>query len=70
MTSVLFVIARTYLNQLKCDYLKNKKLFSQSFLVFLKSTWSFEHLEKEKDEPHSLCISEIMDCEKLGYLNV
>ena len=46
-------------------YLKNKILFE----AFLKCAWKLEHFEK-KDEYLSLIISEIMDCERGGYLNV
>ena len=46
-------------NKFKSHYLKNKKLFV-NFLL---------HFEK-KDEYPSLIISEIMDCEIGGYLNV
>ena len=37
-------------------------MFSQFFIRFLKSTFSFKQFEK-KDEPHSLCFSEIIDSE-------
>ena len=39
------------------------------FIAFLKCAWKLEHFEK-KDEYPSLIISEIMDCERGGYLNV
>ena len=45
------------------------KIFSQFFTAFLNSTFNFEHFEK-KDESHSLCLSEIVDCEIDVYLNV
>ena len=35
----------------------------------MKYAWNLEHFEK-KDEYPSLSISEIMDCERGGYLNV
>ena len=39
-------------------------------MQFWKKRWvSLEHFEK-KDEYPSLIISEIMDCERGGYLNV
>ena len=50
-------------NKFKAHYLKNKKTFRQFFIAFLKC---FE----KKDEYPSLIISEIMDCERGGYLNV
>ena len=38
-------------------------------MAFLKCAWNLEHFEK-KDEYPSLTISEIMDFERGGYLNV
>ena len=38
--------------------------FSQFFSAFLKSILNFESFEKE-DDPHSSCISDITDSEKL-----
>ena len=35
----------------------------------MKCAWKLEHFEK-KDEYLSLIISEIMDCERGGFLNV
>ena len=43
--------------------------FSQFFIAFLECAWKLEHLEK-KDEYSSLNISEIIDAEIRGYLNV
>ena len=37
--------------------------FSQFFSPFLESALNFEHFQK-KDDPHSLCISEITDHER------
>ena len=42
---------------------KNKTPFSEFLYVFLKSRLTFEHFEK-KDDPQSLCISEITDCKR------
>ena len=53
-------------NKFKRHYLKN---FWGFFIAFLKCAWNLEHFEK-KDEYPSLIISEIMDCERGGYLNV
>ena len=41
---------------------KKQKTFSEVFSAFLKSRLNFEHFRK-KDDPHSLCISEIADCQ-------
>ena len=46
-----------------------QKSFSQFFIAFLKCAWNLEHFFK-KDECSSVIISEIIDAEKRGYLNV
>ena len=44
--------------------LSNKqKIFSEPFSAIPKSRSNFQHFEK-KDDSHSLCISEITDCER------
>ena len=43
--------------------------FSGSFIAFLKCAWNLEHFQ-QKDEYPSLIISEIIDVERRGYLNV
>ena len=48
---------------------QKQKTFSQFFIAFLKCAWNLEHFQK-KDEYPSLIISEIIDAEKRGYLNV
>ena len=45
------------------------KDFLWIFIAFLKCACNLENFEK-KDEYPSLIISEIMDCERGGYLNV
>ena len=55
-------------NKFKRHFLKNKT-FCQCFIAFLKCAWYVEHFEKKDDYP-SLIISEIMDSEGGGYLNV
>ena len=55
-------------NKFKRHY-QNKRHFSGFVIAFLKCAWNLEHFEK-KDEYPSLIISEIMDCERSGYLNV
>ena len=45
------------------------KILSGFFIGFLKCTWNLEHFPK-KDEYPSLIISEIIDAERRGYLNV
>ena len=46
-----------------------QKTFSRFFIAFLKCAWNLENFPK-KDEYSSLIISEIIDTEKRGYLNV
>ena len=46
-----------------------QKTFSEFFIAFLKCAWNLEHFQK-KDEYPSLTISEIIDAEWRGYLNV
>ena len=48
---------------------QNQKTFSELFITFLKCAWNLENFP-QKDEYHSLIISEIIDAEKRGYLNV
>ena len=46
-----------------------QKTFSRFFIAFLKCAWNLENFQK-KDECPSLIISEIIDAERRGYLNV
>ena len=46
-----------------------QKTFSGLFIAFLKCAWNLEYFQK-KDEYSSLIISEIIDAERRGYLNV
>ena len=55
-------------NKFKRHYLKNKRVF-EFFIAFLKCACNLEHFEQKYEYP-SLIISEIMDCESGGYLNV
>ena len=48
---------------------QKQKIFSRFFIEFLKCAWNLEHFQK-KDEYPSLIISEIIDAERRGYLNV
>ena len=48
---------------------QKQKALSQFFTAFLKCAWNLEHFQK-KDEYSSLIISEIIDAERGGYLNV
>ena len=44
-------------------------MFSGFFIAYLECASNLEHFEK-KDERPSLVISEIIDSERVGYLNV
>ena len=46
-----------------------QKTFSEFFNALLKCVWNLEHFQK-KDEYPSGTISEIIDAERRGYLNV
>ena len=46
-----------------------QKTFSGFFITFVKCASNLEHFQK-KDEYLSLIISEIIDAERRGYLNV
>ena len=48
---------------------QKQKIFSGFFIEFVKCAWNLEHFQK-KDEYSSLIISEIIDAESRGYLNV
>ena len=58
-----------FTQQFQTPLSKKKKIFSGFFIAFLKCAWNLEHFQK-KDEYSSLIISEIIDAERRGYLNV
>ena len=55
--------------QFQTPFSRKQKTFSGFFIAFLKCAWNLEHFRK-KDEYPSLIISEIIDAERRGYLNV
>ena len=55
--------------QFQTPAFQKQKIFSGFFIAFLKYAWNFEHFKK-KHEYSSLIISEIIDAERRGYLNV
>ena len=55
--------------QIQTPLSQKEKTFSGIFIAFLKWSWNLEHFEK-KDEYSSLIISEIIDAERRGYLNM
>ena len=57
------------LQQFQTPLSQKQKTFSWFFIVFLKCAWNLDHFQK-KDEYPKLIISEIIDAERRGYLNV
>ena len=60
---------RNLLQQFQTPLYQKQNIFSGFFIAFLKSAWNLEHFQK-KDEYSSPIISEIIDAERRGYLNV
>ena len=60
---------RNLLQQFQTPLSQKQNNFSAFFIAFLKCAWTLEHFQK-KDECPSLSISEIIDAEIRGYLNV
>ena len=60
MTNIPFLIQIISDSQFTWNYLRDKETFFQFVAAFSKSILKFEHFRK-KDDPHSLCISEITD---------
>ena len=48
---------------------QKQSTFSGLFIGFVKCAWNLEHSQK-RDEYYRLIVSEIIDAEKRGYLNV
>ena len=55
--------------QLETPLSPKQKTFSEFFIAFLKCAWNLEPFQ-QKDEYPGLIISEIIDAERGGYLNV
>ena len=55
--------------QFQTPLTQKQKTLSGFFIAFMKCAWNLEHFQK-KDEYSSLIISEIIDAERRGYLNV
>ena len=55
--------------QLQTHISQKQKIFSRFFSAYLESASNLKHFEK-KDEHPSLVISENIDSERVGYLNV
>ena len=60
---------RNFRQEIQTPLSLKQQTLSGLFIVFLKCAWNLEHFQK-KDEYSSLIISEIIDAEKRGYLNV
>ena len=60
---------QNFRQQFQTPLSQKQKTFSGPFNGFLKCAWNLEHFQK-KDEYSSLIISEIIDAERRGYLNV
>ena len=68
MTSTPAAICRVLRNNFKRHYLRKKNFF-WFFIPFLKCARNLEHFQKNHEYP-SLIISEIIDAERRGYLQV
>ena len=55
--------------QLQTPISQKQKMFSGFFIAYLECASNLEHFEK-KDEHPSLVISDIIDSERVGYLNI
>ena len=60
---------QNFTQQFQTPLSQKQKIFSWFFIAFLKCAWNLEHFQK-KDEYSCLIISEIIDAERRGYLNV
>ena len=54
--------------QLQTPISQKQKMFSGFFIAYMECVSNLEHFEK-KDESPRLVISEIIDSERVGYLN-
>ena len=60
---------QNFQQQFQTPLSQKQKNFSGFFIAFVKCAWNVEHFQK-KDEYPSLIISEIIDSETRGLLNV
>ena len=63
MTRIPLIVKTSERKKFQMDLSQKKKYFSQFISPFFESALNFEHFQK-KDDPHSLCISEITDHER------
>ena len=57
------------LQQFQMPLSHKQETFSGFFIAFVKCAWNLEHFQKKEEYP-SLIISDIIDAERRGYLNV
>ena len=60
---------QNFTQQFQTPLSQKEKNFSEFFIAFLKCAWNLEDF-RERDEYPGLIISEIIDAERRGYLNV
>ena len=60
---------QNFLQQFQTPLSQKQKTLFGFFIAFVKCGWNLENFQK-KDEYSSLIISEIIDGERRGYLNV
>ena len=60
---------QNFSEQLQTQICQKQKIFSGFFIAYPEYASNLEHFEK-RDEHLSLVISEIIDSERVGYLNV
>ena len=70
MTSIPVEMCRISSNNFQRHYLKDKRFLPAIFTSFLKSTSNLEHFFLKKVESPSLSISQTINSERGGYLNV
>ena len=52
-----------WLEKFQMHFSQKQNIFTEFFLAFFDSALNFEHFQR-KDDPHSLCISKIIDHER------
>ena len=60
---------KNFPQQLQTPISQKQKIFSGFFIAYLEYASNIQHFEK-KDEHPSPVISEIIDSERVGYLNI
>ena len=69
MSRIPAAICRIYRNSFKRNYLIKKRLFLDFLLHFL-NVHQISNISKKNDESPTGIISEIIDCERRGYLTL